>query len=135
MKKIALLLITVFVAQAQLLLSAEKNEPPYFKHLHRLQSSQLKQNCLDAVENKGPVNVLGACALLDNELQHLVEFHQERRKENSDMLPFEKGGKKEPLLLDPSNQEIKKAVRIILSTGLENAANVQMCNQYNMFKI
>lgn len=115
MKKIALLLITIFAAQAQLLLSGEKNESPYFKHLHRLkESSQLKQKCLDAKENKGPVRVLAACNLLENDLECIVEFHKERHKENPDMIPFEKGGEKRPKLFDSYNFDIQNAICTIV---------------------
>jgi hypothetical protein len=69
MKKIALLLITVFAAQAQLLLSSEQNEP-YFKHLHQI-SSKVQQFCRDVEKNKGPVHHIAKCIDLDVQYEAL----------------------------------------------------------------
>jgi len=96
MKKLALLLIATFAISVRgqidhlyglkvgsivtqsnidspLLLSAEKNEPSYFKHLHQM-SPKVQQFCRDVEKNKGPVRYIVKCADLDNEYEALSEL-------------------------------------------------------------
>jgi len=78
MKKIALLLITVFVAQAQLLLSAESDIP--FKYLHQM-SPKIQRVCLNAEKDKGPIHIYAKCTDLDAQYEAFLKLATEIEKQ------------------------------------------------------